>query len=274
MAFFGVRSCELKAIQIQDRIFLEGPYTDSRYASNRRDALIVGVNCTAPASTCFCTSMGTGPWMDSGFDICLTEVIQRANHYFLVQSGSEKGKELLDKIPTSSPDEKDLQKAIDLLEKTERQIQRDLKTDGLPELLDRNFDHPRWEETSQRCLSCGNCTMVCPTCFCTTVEEITDLAGERAERWKRWDSCFTSDFSYIHGGSVRESIKSRYRQWMTHKLAHWTNQFGTFGCVGCGRCLTWCPVGIDITEEASYIRANDLALKSKTRKGENGNENH
>jgi Fe-S oxidoreductase len=96
--------------------------------------------------------------------------------------------------------------------------------------------------------------MVCPTCFCTTVEDVSDVTGDHAERWRRWDSCFTLGFSYIHGGSIRNSGKARYRQWMTHKLASWIDQFGTSGCVGCGRCITWCPVGIDITEEARAIR--------------------
>ena len=121
----------------------------------------------------------------------------------------------------------------------------------MQELLQGNLEHPRWDDVAERCLTCGNCTMVCPTCFCTTVEDHSDLAGRRAERKRRWDSCFTMDFSYIHGGSVRDQARSRYRQWMTHKLASWIDQFGTSGCVGCGRCITWCPVGIDITEEVA-----------------------
>ena len=132
---------------------------------------------------------------------------------------------------------------------------REMNTDGIHDLLLANLEHPRWEEVAGRCLTCGNCTMVCPTCFCTSVEDTSDLAGVSAERSRRWDSCFTMDFSYIHGGSVRASPKSRYRQWMTHKLATWWDQFGSSGCVGCGRCITWCPVGIDITEEVRAIRA-------------------
>ena len=134
---------------------------------------------------------------------------------------------------------------------------RELDTSDIRELLYRNYEHPRWEEVAERCLSCGNCTMVCPTCFCTSVEDTTDLAGESVERTQRWDSCFTVDYSHIHGGAVRGTTRSRYRQWMTHKLATWIDQFGTSGCVGCGRCITWCPVGIDITEEARAIRAAD-----------------
>jgi Fe-S-cluster-containing hydrogenase component 2 len=132
---------------------------------------------------------------------------------------------------------------------------RQMDTAGIKELLYRNYEHPRWDDVASRCLTCGNCTMVCPTCFCTTVEEVADLTGDHAERWQRWDSCFTLDFSHVHGGSVRASTKARYRQWMTHKLASWIDQFGSSGCVGCGRCITWCPVAIDITEEVRAIRA-------------------
>jgi Fe-S-cluster-containing hydrogenase component 2 len=127
-------------------------------------------------------------------------------------------------------------------------------------LLD-NLEHPRWDDVSQRCLSCTNCTMVCPTCFCTTVEDGTDTSGGEAERTRRWDSCFSEDFSYMHGGNVRGSIKARYRQWLTHKLATWIDQFGRSGCVGCGRCITWCPVGIDITEEVAAIQATHRGKK-------------
>ena len=136
---------------------------------------------------------------------------------------------------------------------------RELQIDGLHDLLLRNLEHPRWDEVAARCLACGNCTMVCPTCFCTSVDDITDLSGDSAERVRRWDSCFTMMFSHLHGGSVRTSARSRYRQWLTHKLAAWIDQFGSSGCVGCGRCITWCPAGIDLTEEVRAVRQSDGA---------------
>jgi sulfhydrogenase subunit beta (sulfur reductase) len=131
-------------------------------------------------------------------------------------------------------------------------------------MLYRNREHPRWDEVADRCLTCGNCTMVCPTCFCSSVEDVTDLAGEEATRVRSWESCFTLEHSHIHGGSVRTSGKARYRQWMTHKLASWIDQFGTSGCIGCGRCITWCPVAIDITEESAAIRATDMGEQART----------
>jgi sulfhydrogenase subunit beta (sulfur reductase) len=148
---------------------------------------------------------------------------------------------------------------------------RTIDTTDIKALLYANMEHPRWDHVASRCLACSNCTMVCPTCFCTTVEDVTDLTGDHAERWQKWDSCFTMDFSYIHGGSIRSSTKSRYRQWMTHKLASWIDQFGSSGCVGCGRCITWCPVAIDITEEVREIRTTDLRAKSNAKEPDDGN---
>ena len=135
-----------------------------------------------------------------------------------------------------------------------RSITRHVQTDGIRDLLAANLEHPRWDDVAARCLSCTNCTLVCPTCFCSTVEDVTDLTGQSAERWRRWDSCFTLDHSYLHGGSVRPTTRDRYRQWLTHKLGTWIDQFGHSGCVGCGRCITWCPVGIDLTAEVAALR--------------------
>jgi len=256
-AFLGVRSCDLAAIAVQDRVFIGDSYTDADYEARRRDAFIVVVNCSKAGNTCFCVSMDTGPRAESGYDLALTELLD-GEHRFLIEAGSERGHELLAEIGVGEAREEDRSAAVAVSEECASQMGRELDTDGIKELLYRNMEHPRWDEVSERCLTCGNCTLVCPTCFCHTVEDTSDLAGTEAERTRHWDSCFTLDHSYIHGGSVRNSPPSRYRQWMTHKLATWIDQFGTSGCVGCGRCITWCPVAIDITEEAAAIRATDL----------------
>jgi ferredoxin len=251
-AFIAVRSCELHAIAVQDRVFLDGPYIDPHYQARRQGAFIVAVNCGQAGATCFCTSMDTGPKADSGYDIALTELLD-GEHRFLAEAGSDRGAELLAGLQPSPAGGQDRAEADAVVARTAGNMGRQMETAGLRDLLMSNLEHPRWDEVAQRCLTCGNCTMVCPTCFCTTVTDATDLNGG-AERNRRWDSCFTMDFSYIHGGSIRSSGRSRFRQWMTHKLATWVDQFGTSGCVGCGRCITWCPVGIDITEEARAIR--------------------
>ncbi len=264
-AFIGVRACEIHAIAIQDKVFVDGPYPDTAYAMRRRDLFVVAVNCGEAGGTCFCVSMQTGPKAESGFDLALTELLDDERHDFLVEAGSDAGAELLDTLLSRAPTNADLAAADAAVSRAAGQMGRSLDTDGIKELLQNNLEHPRWDQVAERCLTCGNCTMVCPTCFCTTVEDTSDLTGTSAERLRKWDSCFTMDFSYIHGGSVRKTTRSRYRQWMTHKLANWIDQFGTSGCVGCGRCITWCPVGIDITEEAAAIRATAGPARGPTR---------
>ncbi len=255
-AFLGVRSCDLHGIRTLDRTMLEVEHPDPAYRARRESTFIVALNCGTAGGTCFCVSMETGPKASFGFDLALTEILDPDRHYFLVEEGSDVGREVLSDVPTAEATEREREAAGRVVERTAASMGREIETEGLKELLYRNYEHPRWDEVSERCLTCGNCTMVCPTCFCTDVEDVTDLEGN-AERWQRWDSCFTVDFSHIAGGSVRASARSRYRQWMTHKLATWWDQFGTSGCVGCGRCITWCPVAIDITEEAAAIRATD-----------------
>ncbi len=257
LAFIAARSCELHAIAIQDKVFTGGVYSDPHYRARRENVFILAVNCTEPGKTCFCASMGTGPAVDPGFDLALTEIIDDTRHDFLVQIGSERGGEVLQQVRHRAATGDDERQRERLLDEASRRMGRSMDTAGLKELLSRNLENPRWDEVAQRCLSCANCTMVCPTCFCSTVEDVTDLSGDHAERWRKWDSCFTMDFSYIVGGSVRASTRSRYRQWLTHKLGTWHDQFGSSGCVGCGRCITWCPVGIDIVEEAAAIRRTD-----------------
>ena len=263
-AFVGVRACDLRAMQIQDRVFIGGPYVDPTYQARREGAILIAVNCSTPGGTCFCVSMGTGPAVESGCDLALTEVLDDKRHYFTVEVGSSAGAELMDAIPHRDADPAEQEAARSVVGHAAENMGRTLDTTDIRDLLARNLEHPRWEEAAARCLTCANCTLVCPTCFCSTVEDVTDLAGERAERWRRWDSCFDLDFSYIHGGSVRATGRARYRQWLTHKLGTWIDQFGTSGCVGCGRCITWCPVAIDLTEEVAAIRASDAAASQRT----------
>jgi sulfhydrogenase subunit beta (sulfur reductase) len=252
-AFIGARACELAAIARQDRIFLEGAFQDPHYRIRRERAFILAVNCTEPGATCFCQSMGIGPSCDSGFDLALTEL----DSTFLISVGSEVGADMLAGCDWRPAGAFELDKARRLLTEAEEKMGRTLETADLPGLLYDNLEHPRWDETAERCLSCMNCTMVCPTCFCVDVQDVSDLTGDQTERVRLWDSCFNPDFSHVHGGNIRPNIRSRYRQWLTHKLASWIDQFGESGCVGCGRCITWCPVGIDLTEEVAVIRGEE-----------------
>jgi formate hydrogenlyase subunit 6/NADH:ubiquinone oxidoreductase subunit I len=256
-AFLGVRACELAAIAIQDRVFLGDRYVEPHYKERREKLFLVAVQCTAPSSTCFCTSMGSGPAATGGFDVALTEVPDGGAPFYVMEAATELGAEVLAELDLKEASQKQVRQADEAVRHSASSIRRRIETKGLREALYAAFDHPRWEEVAKRCLACANCTQACPTCFCTTVEDTSDVAGECADRWRKWDSCFVQTFSYIHGGSVRMSPKSRYRQWLTHKLAAWVDQFGTSGCVGCGRCITWCPAGIDITEEVAAICGSD-----------------
>jgi ferredoxin len=200
--------------------------------------------------------MGTGPRAHAGFDLALTEIV-RGGHRFLVEVGSDRGRQILGSIATHEATAEDRAAALAVTDDAALRMGRTLDATDLPGLLARNREHGRWDDVAQRCLTCGNCVLVCPTCFCSSVEDVNDLADGSAERWRSWDTCFSIDHSYIHGGSVRRSPRSRYRQWLTHKFGTWFDQFGTSGCVGCGRCITWCPVGIDVTEELAALRVAD-----------------
>lgn len=253
-AFVGVRACELNAISIQDRVFSSGDYRDEGYLSARKRNFIIAVNCNHAGENCFCTSMGTGPKAETGFDIVLTEIMNGDSHYFVAETGSDAGASLMEGVGAGRADESDVDAANETIRKGSAEVTKSMDISDLPKLLSDNTDHPQWDDVAKRCLTCGNCTMVCPTCFCSTVEDTTDLTGRIAVRTRTWDSCFTMDFAKVSGGNFRISAKSRYRQWLTHKLSSWTEQFGVSGCVGCGRCITWCPVGIDLTAEVAAIK--------------------
>jgi ferredoxin len=257
LAFLGVRPCDLRAIQIQDQVLGAPRHPGSGYARRRDSVFIIAVNCTEPGETCFCTSMGAGPGAGPGYDMLLTEL----DDQFVVEAGSLAGQQAVADLALEPAEAGLAERGRAAIEAAAGQMGRTMQADGLRELLAASHDAARWDDVAARCLTCGNCTMACPTCFCTTVQDSTDFSGEHAERWQSWASCFDLDFSVLHSGPVRSSGHSRYRQWLTHKLGTWHDQFGSSGCVGCGRCIVWCPVGIDLTEEVAALRseAGDVA---------------
>jgi len=254
VAYIGARGCELAAIAVQDRVLRDGAHADADYHARRDGVFVLAVHCGAPAGTCFCASMDTGPRARGGYDLGATEILD-GEHRFVIDIASAAGQAIVERVAWRAAEPGDVIAAEQVVSTAAGQMGRTMATAGLRDLLLGNLDHPRWQAVADRCLGCANCTMACPTCFCTSIDDTTDLSGELATRSRRWDSCFTADFAYVHGGSVRPSLRARYRQWLTHKLASWHDQFGTSGCVGCGRCITWCPVGIDITEEVAAIAA-------------------
>ena len=292
-AFLGMRGCELHALQVQDRVFLDrnGQVVDPHYESVRASTLLIGVECTTVGANCFCTSMGTGPAIRKSVqvtnqpheskhhkaprqalpmaqstssdvttwvDIVLTEVADG----FIVRIETELGGQVLQvmNLDPATPDQ--VNSGRGAVEHAANQISKHLDATHVQHVLQRNLEHPRWDDVATRCLGCTNCTMVCPTCFCVSVEEVTDLSLQTSARERVWDSCFNPDFAYVHGGNFRPHLSARYRQWLTHKFSTWWDQFEISGCVGCGRCITWCPVGIDVTEEIKAIRMTDGATKT------------
>ncbi len=266
VALLGIRGCDLAAILVHDRVLLGRTGVDVRYAARRDRCFLVAVTCTTPAGTCFCASMGTGPKPGDGADLVLTELIDDLSHRFLVETGTAAGAEVLAGLTTVAAGAADLAAADAVVAAATAHMGREMRTDDLTDLLFASAESPRWEDVAERCLACTNCTMVCPTCFCTSIEDVSDLTGAVDERHRVWDSCFSMEYSRLHGGAVRTSTSARYRQWLTHKLAAWPVQFGMSGCVGCGRCITWCPAAIDLTDEVAALR-EDAAHREASRAG-------
>ena len=251
LALIGVRPCELAAIQLQDAVFLRDDWSDPLYRLRRQSAFILSVDCFHPGGTCFCASLGAGPKSGAGFDLNLSEL----EDVFLAEVGSEAGREQLSRLSYEPASAFLLQTARRNLEEAQQQMGRQIEhPERLAEMLLGNLNAAEWERVGKRCLSCASCTQVCPTCFCWDVRDQPDLSGQAATRERLWDSCFNPDYSYVVGGSTRPNTTSRYRQWLTHKFASWQGQFGSLGCVGCGRCITWCPAGIDLTVELENLR--------------------
>jgi ferredoxin len=250
-ALLGVRPCDLAAIAVLDRVLGNDP----TYQARRAGTFVVAVNCTEPGAVCFCVSAGGGPQTGPGYDLALTEQHDGAEPRYVTEAASPAGAGMLDRLTTRLAAEAEVVRARAEVAAAADRMGRTLPQIDVPALLTASRESPHWDDVASRCLTCANCTMVCPTCFCTSTEDVTDLTVGHAERWRHWDSCFEPDFSHLHGGPVRRSGASRYRHWITHKLGTWHEQFGSSGCVGCGRCIAWCPVGIDLTAEVAALAA-------------------
>lgn len=256
-AFFGIRACDRAALKLYDRVFLEGVNREPCYESLRHNLLIIAVNCVYPGDNCFCLSTGTGPELRDGYDLLITEL----KDSLLLESGSQAGSKIMKSLPLTAVTDADIQEKASRLENSRKIFKKSVNLDGLPALIYRNFEHPVWQDISERDLECGNCTQVCPTCFCTSSYDSIELKGilkrfssMSGKKVKKWDSCFSRNFARVHGGNFRTTRRARYRHWFAHKLAYCFEQFGLPGCVGCGRCITWCPAGIDITQELEALR--------------------
>jgi len=248
-AVIGVRACDLAALELQDRHFLAPGAEDPHYKKRRESLLLIGVDCSQPSDTCFCASTDDGPDLRSGFDLGMTEL----EDGFVLRVGTNRGQKILNALKLADASETQQQQAAIQNEQSSIRQRRELPDAGIQKLLLQLPGHPHWQQIAERCTACGSCTSVCPTCFCFSEHSETNLDATVSQHVREWSSCFVSNHSYFHGHPVRADIASRYRQWLTHKLAGWQEQFGRSGCVGCGRCISWCPVGIDITQELTKL---------------------
>jgi ferredoxin len=256
-AFVGVRGCDVSALEVLDRVFMSDKLFVESYVKMRKSCFILAVNCTNPSSTCFCDSMGNGPEVVSGYDLLLTEL----GDAVLIEVGSEKGAKMVRLLGLKQAKDDMFEEKAALIERAKKGMKRHLDKEGVRRALQDSYESPVWRDVAGRCLACGNCTSVCPTCFCSDVIDRIELLDDSVERIRVWDSCFNLEFSYTAGFPIRGSITSRYRQWFSHKFGYWREQFGPFGCVGCGRCITWCPVGIDVTEVARLLPSRTPAIR-------------
>ncbi len=246
-ALIGVRPCDIQAMLVQDKVFLNDNHIDPRYQGRRANLFTVVVNCSYASGNCFCVAAGYGPKAEHGFDVAMTEL----HDGFVVRAGSDNGKSVLQSLDLKQASPAHVAFAEESIMQAKKDQQRDIPSpENLRNGLLAQQYHPRWDHIAERCTSCGTCTQVCPTCFCHKKVDFPALDGSGAEHLREWDSCFSEQHSYVHGNVVNKDKRSRYRQWLSHKFVHWLEQYAVIsGCVGCGRCITWCPVGIDVTEE-------------------------
>ncbi|MBI3746316.1 MAG: 4Fe-4S dicluster domain-containing protein [Chloroflexi bacterium] len=256
LAVVGARACDLAALAVHDRVLIGGPAVDPDYAARRSDLLVVAVECALASSTCFCATMGTGPEVTTGADLVLAEL----DDGFVVRAPSAAGGRIVESLGLAPAAPERVGKAAAQTAAARVAMGTDAIPANARDLLLANLEHPRWEAIAERCIACANCTLVCPTCFCTGQTVTSGFDGVTSTAARTWDSCFTDGFTQVAGGNFRPRHQDRYRQWMTHKFATWFDQFGTSGCIGCGRCVAWCPVGIDVRAELTAFAATAPAV--------------
>ncbi len=245
IAFFGIKPCDLASIKVLDRVLLD---VDEYYRTLRKRLVVIVENCTQPGNTCFCATMGTGPRAMNGFDIAFT----RLGDKLVIEAGSEFGLKLLNLLELEPIDDTTYRDFESTIRRATDKAKAGFELENLPELLELNIESKVYKEITERCLGCSNCNMVCPTCFCFDVLDIPELNGS-AKRVRVWDGCLNFVYAQVAGGHFRRDLWARYRHFILHKFTYWIKQFGTYGCVGCGRCITWCPTGIDIRESVRKV---------------------
>ncbi len=248
VVIFGMRSCDARSIECMDDVFLSMGYDDEFYKQRREKLATVAIGCASVAETCFCDSMGLDPNAAPGADVQLSPGVDGQSYVVVAQS--EKGQAL---VASWQPYLED-----STAETTQVSCALKVNGDGLKDKLEQMFDHPIWEQLSKKCLTCGTCTYVCPTCHCFDISQENKMKD--GERFRCWDSCMFSAYSEMAGNhNPRPTKMPRVRQRFMHKLCFFEDRYGKTLCVGCGRCVEKCPVALDITMLIDDIQAADLS---------------
>lgn len=247
---FGIRPCDGRSFKLLDPVF-EGDLPDPYYLNRRNKTILVGVACNEPFVNCFCTSIGGHPFSVEGLDLLFTEL----NGSFHIEVITEKGKKIIEKTsslctPTSTEDNKQKDQLAKI---SEGKIKRQIDLDGIPEKLSNIFEHPIWKQQSMKCIGCGICTYTCPTCYCFDMQDET--VARKGRRVRVWDSCMFAEYTlHASGHNPRSTKKERLRNRIYHKFKFNIDNFGVASCVGCGRCISLCPVNVDLIENLLAIK--------------------
>jgi len=241
---YAIKTCDAKSFAILDSVFF-GDYEDPYYAAKRKNSILIGLSCNEPAATCFCTTFDDSPASKEYVDILFTDL---GNQYF-VETNTEKGEKLIEenkeffKTPTSK--DKELRYSIEKL--ATAKIKRSMNLDGIAEKLDKMFDHQLWYEYAMKCIGCGTCTFLCPTCHCFDMQDESTIS--KGARIRVWDSCMYPEYTHhASGHNPRPTRMNRIRNRIFHKFNYFPVNSDTFGCTGCGRCIEYCSANIDIIE--------------------------
>jgi len=247
---FGVRPCDAKSLNMLDKVFNNDLYQDVYYAARRKNSIIVVIGCNEPSTTCFCTSFGIGPMSEEGADIFMIDT----GDSYVVKAVTDKGKEILSSFSNfNEASEEDLQQADKIKEQAVAGITSKIEVTGLKEKLDGMFESSIWDTLHEKCLGCGACAYLCPTCHCFDITD--DAVNAKGERVRNWDSCMFPLFT-LHGSghNPRPTGKERIRQRVMHKFNYFVKNFDEMACVGCGRCIKNCPVNLDIRRVIGLIQ--------------------
>jgi ferredoxin len=250
LILLGVRPCDARAIKLVEKLFrwdVDDPY----YLRRRELTTVVGLACLEPGLNCFCPSLGGGPASTEGLDLLMVDL---GDSYYL-EPLTDKGRSLMDLASglLEEAGEEGLQKKEEAVRRAEEKIRRTVDTDGVPEILPDLWEHPLWQKTAAGCLGCGTCTYLCPTCHCFDIQD--EIEGFEARRCRMWDSCMFEEYTlHTSGHNPRPTRRERTRNRINHKYSYFVRKFNVIACVGCGRCVNYCPVNIDLIETLREVK--------------------